>query len=297
MFNEMTHFPLSYCSVCFWSWRTNQREKAWQILYKTVTSVFFCSSLGPEEADFTLSCQCFSSFSFLPLKIHNFWKTWKCKAKLYFFFFLLFYFISCLLVYLQGDLDQRLHSWCIKVFTGGLKTEKQELQSIQTRKKKKNSRISQKPAKPLIGESWCVWLQTWQTATRGPSTWGQSHWSPPSNVIITCHRTFGWISGVLGVFSLSSISMELLLAVQTNCRGRRSLRSAVLHGLGQLWPDTGEMSDGRGNGGRSRREREERKDPSWGLWCRSEDYGWLWCLETEFKKRQKKGQNSIKPYE
>lgn len=92
MFNEMTHFPLSYCSVCFWSWRTNQREKAWQILYKTVTSVFFCSSLGPEEADFTLSCQCFSSFSFLPLKIHNFWKTWKCKAKLYLFFFFFFYY-------------------------------------------------------------------------------------------------------------------------------------------------------------------------------------------------------------
>lgn len=122
----------------FWSWRTNQREKAWQILYKTVTSVFFCSSLGPEEADFTLSCQCFSSFSFLPLKIHNFLENMKMQSKaVLFFFFLLFYFISCLLVYLQGDLDQRLHSWCIKVFTGGLKTEKQELQSIQTRKKKK----------------------------------------------------------------------------------------------------------------------------------------------------------------
>lgn len=64
---------------------------------------------------------------------------------------------------------------------------------------------------------------------------------------------------MLGVFSLSSISMELLLAVQTNCRGRRSLRSAVLHGLGQLWPDTGEMSDGRGNGGRSRREKERER--------------------------------------
>lgn len=95
MFNEMTHFPLSYCSVCFWSWRTNQREKAWQILYKTVTSVFFCSSLGPEEADFTLSCQCFSSFSFLPLKIHNFLENMKMQSKavLFFFFIILFYFL------------------------------------------------------------------------------------------------------------------------------------------------------------------------------------------------------------
>ena len=59
--------------------------------------------------------------------------------------------------------------------------------------------------------------------------------------------------------------MELLLAVQTNCRGRRSLRLSVFLGLGQLWPDTAEMSDGRGDGGRSRREREESKDPSWGL--------------------------------
>lgn len=134
----------------FWSWRTNQREKAWQILYKTVTSVFFCSSLGPEEADFTLSCQCFSSFSFLPLKIHNFLENMKMQSKaVLFFFFLLFYFISCLLVYLQGDLDQRLHSWCIKVFTGGLKTEKQELQSIQTRKKKKQTRAFPKNQRSL----------------------------------------------------------------------------------------------------------------------------------------------------
>lgn len=257
MFNEMTHFPLSYCSVCFWSWRTNQREKAWQILYKTVTSVFFCSSLGPEEADFTLSCQCFSSFSFLPLKIHNFWKTWKCKAKLYFFFFfiILFYFLFVGLSSgrFGSEASQLMHQ---SVYWRFKDRKTRATKYSDKEKKKTNSRISQKPAKPLIGESWCVWLQTWQTATRGPSTWGQSHWSLPSNVIITCHRTFGWISGVLGVFSLSSISMELLLAVQTNCRGRRSLRSAVLHGLGQLWPDTGEMSDGRGNGGRSRREKE-----------------------------------------
>ena len=93
MFNEMTHFPLSYCSVCFWSWGTNQREKAWQILYKTVTSVFFCSHLGPEEADFTLSCQCFSSFSFLPLKIQNFLENMKMQSKAVLVCFVLFYFI------------------------------------------------------------------------------------------------------------------------------------------------------------------------------------------------------------
>lgn len=37
--------------------------------------------------------------------------------------------------------------------------------------------------------SWCVWLKTGQTVTRGPFSW-DSHTSPPVNVI-TCHRTIG----------------------------------------------------------------------------------------------------------
>ena len=154
MFNEMTLFPLSYCSVCFWSWGMNQREKAWQILYKTVTSVFFCS----EEADFTLSCQCFSSFSFLPLKIHNFWKTWKCKAKLYLFFFLLFYFISCFVGLSSGrfgsEASQLMHQSVYWRFKDG-KIRATKYSDKKEKKTKKKTCISQKPAFDR-GELVCV---------------------------------------------------------------------------------------------------------------------------------------------
>lgn len=49
---------------------------------------------------------------------------------------------------------------------------------IRAAKTRKSPCISQKPAKPLK-LCWCVWLQTWMTATRGPSSPGTVAWSLP----------------------------------------------------------------------------------------------------------------------
>lgn len=116
-----------------------------------------------------------------------------------------------------------------------------------------------------MGELVCVWLQTWQTAATGeggPSS-RDSHMIPPSNVIITCHHLSPDIWGfqVFWEFSAFSISTELLLAVQTNYRGRPILRSSVLHGLGQQaghWRDEWWTWNWR----EEQKTRKERKSPT-----------------------------------
>lgn len=98
---------------------------------------------------------------------------------------------------------------------------------------------------------------------------------PPSNVIVARHRlsldiSGGIQAGVFLEFSAFSISVELLLAVQTNSRGRRLLG----------------RKDGRGDG-EEEQKKESEEEPNWGLRCCSEEYGWLWCLETEKKLKKK----------
>ena len=121
-----------------------------------------------------------------------------------------------------------------------------------------------------------VWQQTWQSATRGgwPSSW-DSHMIPSSNVIITCLHLPPDIRGfqVCWEFSAFSISIELLLAVQTNSKGGAAPCARQFYTDLASRPDTGEMSDGRWEGWRSRKEGE--KEPNCGLCCHSEEYGWL----------------------
>lgn len=139
-----------------------------------------------------------SVFQFLPLN-PDLLETRKCKQ-------------SCtafppptpfnvLLVYLQGDLDQFLeaYSWCIKVFTGGLKTKKKK-RAIKCSEKETHF---PKPANPLC-ELVCG-CRHGGLPLGGPSSW-DSHMIPPSNVI-TCHHLSPdiWgVSGGVGVFSLLS---------------------------------------------------------------------------------------------
>lgn len=99
------------------------------------------------------------------------------------------------------------------MFTGRLKKKnktKEELQHIQ---KGKSLRISQNQRKPLNGWAGVFHVATWN-----------SHMIPPSNVIVTWHQTFSGFR-CCGSF-LPFISLDLLLAVQTNCRGRCTLHMA-----------------------------------------------------------------------
>lgn len=88
-----------------------------------------------------------------------------------------------------------------------------------------------KPAKPFNGWAGaCGWRHgrlPLEGILPGTVTWTLLlMWSSP----VTGH--LGGFQ-VFWEFSAFSIRIELLLAVQTNYRGRRTLRSSVLHGLGQ----------------------------------------------------------------
>lgn len=154
--------------------------------------VGWCSS-RVEKIVVTLSCHClFFFFQFLPLN-PDLLETWKCK--LYCFIFPPF---NVLLVYLQGDLDQFLeaYSWCVKVFTGGLKTKK-----IRATKYSEKETHFPKPANPLMCELVCGCrhggLQLGEGLLPGTVTWSLPlMWSPA----ITCHWTF--VGGGRGVFQV-----------------------------------------------------------------------------------------------
>lgn len=240
--------------------------------------VGWCSS-RVEKIVVTLSCHCLFFFPVSSSK-SRFVGNMKMQTVLLYFFPP----FNVLLVYLQGDLDQFLeaYSWCVKVFTGGLKTKK-----IRATKYSEKETHFPKPANPLMCELVCGCrhggLQLGEGLLPGTVTWSLPlMWSPA----ITCHWTFvGGGEGCFrwcGSFQPFSISIELLLAVQTNSRGRWLL----LVSFTWTWPDgrtlkRWTMDVGREGGA----EKEERKkEPDWGLWRCWEEYGWLWCLETEKKK-------------
>lgn len=191
---------------------------------------FFFQPVGWCSSRFHLSCQCFcSSVSSSESR------TWKCKSETVLVFFFVFLSLFCWFIFREIWISFR-----------GLQSMHQSVywrfKDRKTRATKhsdeENSCISQSQRSLWMGELVCVWLQTRQTATRGPSS-RDTHMIPPSYVIVTCHRTFGGFR-CFWEFSAFSIGMELLLAFQTNYRGRRTLRSSVLHRLGLLarrWGD------------------------------------------------------------
>jgi len=197
-------------------------EKAWnfQIRLNTCACFVFCMLLlslsplfcnnhlacwlmfqqsGEDCCHFVLSLFSVFFFQFLPLN-PDLLETWKCK--LYCFFFSSPF--NVLLVYLQGDLDQFLeaYSWCVKVFTGGLKTKK-----IRATKYSEKETHFPKPANPLMCELVCGCRHGGLPLGGGGLLPGTVTWSLPLmwSPAITCHRTFwggGGVSGGVGVFSL-----------------------------------------------------------------------------------------------
>lgn len=101
-------------------------------------------------------------------------ETWKCKAVFPFSFFS-FFFFQCLVGLTSGSFGSvsETYSWCIMLFTGGLKTGKKKATSYLEKLNSVNF--------PKTNER--LWT--------GQLVCGCSHTTPPSNVAVSCHQTCG----------------------------------------------------------------------------------------------------------